>query len=154
MPHSAKYVTNTILQRAFREGRTDMSPMKMQKMLFFTHGWHLATTGMPAIDRPFEVWRYGPVVSEVYQALKGFGSDPITSYIKEPDGKTAFVVNPEFRDIYTSLDIAWEKYVGIPAVNLSAMTHEPGSPWDVARRSGASIIADDLIRGYFVRLAG
>lgn len=130
-----------------------MSPMKAQKMLFFTNGWHLATTGNPAIEDAFEAWTYGPVVEVIYHDLKRYGSSPITEYIKDiPSGKP-FVVSPTCTDLVDSIDIAWAKYIGIPPVNLSAMTHEPGSPWDLARRSGKSVISNEAIRDYFVRLA-
>jgi uncharacterized phage-associated protein len=128
MAYNSNHVLNTILQRSFREGRTDMSPMKLQKMLFYTQGWHLATTGNPALDKPFEVWRYGPVVSQIYHDLKRFGAGPVTEYVKDLSDGKAYVVHIAETNLYKSIDIAWEKYVGIPAVNLSAMTHEPGSP--------------------------
>jgi hypothetical protein len=38
MAYNTRHVMNTILQRSFRERRGDMSPMKAQKLLFFTHG--------------------------------------------------------------------------------------------------------------------
>ncbi|WEA24008.1 Panacea domain-containing protein [Rhizobium binxianense] len=151
--YNTRHVLNTLLQRAFKEGRTDVSPMKAQKLLFYTHGWHLATTGRPAIDNNFGVWQFGPVVPEIYHDLKQFGSGPITAYVKNSFEDKPFVVNPANSALYQSLDIAWEKYIGIPAVNLSAMTHEPGSPWDIAKRQGLSIIPNDLIREYFVRSA-
>ncbi|MDR6873534.1 putative phage-associated protein [Bosea sp. BE125] len=144
---------NSLLERAFREGRSDMSPMKAQKMLFYTHGWHLATTGLPAIDQPFEVWPYGPVVGVIYHDLKGYGGGMVSTYIPEGAGQPPLVVNRNRTDLYQSLDIAWEKYIGIPAVNLSAMTHEPGSPWDIAKSNGLAFIPNEMIRDYFVGLA-
>ena len=127
--------------------------MKVQKMLFFTHGWHLATTGQPGITSQFEAWPYGPVVDEIYHDLKKFSSSPVSEYIKDEASGKAFVVNDSCKDILQSIDIAWEKYVGIPAVNLSAMTHEPGSPWDITKKSGRTFIDNNEIREYFVRLA-
>ena len=153
MAYNTDHVLNTILQRSFREGRTDMSPMKIQKMLFYTHGWHLATTGVPALDRPFEVWPYGPVVGKVYHDLKKFGPNAVTEYVKDvADGK-AYIVNPAEANLYRSVDIAWEKYIGIPAVNLSAMTHEPNSPWDIANKQAMGVIPNEMIKDYFVRAA-
>ncbi|WP_315798593.1 Panacea domain-containing protein [Bradyrhizobium sp. SZCCHNRI3043] len=127
--------------------------MKAQKLLFYTHGWHLATTGQPAIDQPFEVWQWGPVVPVVYHELKRFGGSPITAYVKDPVADKPYVVNDSCKPFYDALDIAWEKYIGISGMRLSAMTHEPGSPWDIAKRQGETVISDDLIRQYFVRLA-
>lgn len=153
MPFNTKHVMNTILERAFKESRRDMTPMKAQKMLFYTNGWNLAITGKPAISEPFEVWPYGPVVPSIYHDLKSFGSGPITTYLRDPASDVSYVVSPECKQLYESLDIAWEKYIGLPAVTLSAMTHEPGGPWDVAKRRGDTNISDELTREYFVRLA-
>jgi uncharacterized phage-associated protein len=150
---NTRHVLNTLLQRGFREGRTDLSPMKLQKLLFYTQGWHLAITGTPAIDRPFSVWTYGPVVDEVYHDLKGYGSAPVSAYVISPGETQPYVVNPSATQLYQALDIAWEKYIGIPAVNLSAMTHEPGSPWERARTMGLPTIPNNMIRDYFIAAA-
>lgn len=152
MTYNVRHVMNSLLERAFREGRGDMSPMKAQKMLFYTHGWHLATQGKAAINRQFEPWQYGPVVGLIYNDLRKFGGNRIGNYIPDETGQ-AFVVNKACADIYQSIDIAWEKYIGIPAVNLSAMTHQPGSPWAVAKEKNLPYIPDEMIRDYFVREA-
>ena len=156
MPFAARHVMNSLLERSFKEGRDDISPMKAQKLLFYTHGWHLAITGEPAIDQPFEVWPYGPVVGQIYHGLKGFGSGKITKYLTEFDFTTqkeaAYVVNKERKQLYDALDIAWEKYVGISATSLSAMTHEEGSPWAISKAQGIASIPNDYIREYFVGL--
>jgi hypothetical protein len=73
--------------------------------------------------------------------------------VKDLFADKPFVVNDSCKTFYDALDIAWEKYIGISGMRLSAMTHEPGSPWDIAKRQGESIIRDDIIREYFVRLA-
>jgi uncharacterized phage-associated protein len=153
MPYNTNHVLNTILQRAFKESRTDVTPMKAQKLLFYTHGWHLATTGLPAINEPFEVWQWGPVVPRVYHDLKKFGGQPVSEYVKDMFADRPYVVNVACKSIYDAVDIAWEKYIGINGMRLSAMTHEPGSPWDIAKRNGENVIRDDLIRDYFVKLA-
>lgn len=127
--------------------------MKLQKMLFYTHGWHLATTGSPAIDELFEAWQWGPVVGNLYHELKHFGSGAIYEYVKDRNSDKPFVVNDSFRSLYESVDIAWEKYIGINAPRLSAMTHEPGSPWDIAHKEGKTYIPNTSIQDYFVRLA-
>lgn len=153
VPNKTRYALNTLLQRAFREGRIDMSPMKAQKMLFFTHGWHLAITGRPAIDQQFEVWQYGPVVGQLYHDLKKYGSSQITDYVKDELEEKVFVISPKNAEFYTSLDVAWEKYIGITAGSLSTMTHMPNTPWAVARDKGLSLIPNDIIRDYFVEQA-
>ncbi len=157
MAFNPKHVVNSILERSFREARTDMTPMKLQKMLFYTHGWHLAINGEPAITEPFEAWRYGPVVHSIYDDLKEFKGSPISRYISETDQfsgeEVKYIVNRDYTDLYNSIDIAWEKYIGISAESLSTMTHAPASPWDVTRKKNQEIIPNNLIQEYFVELA-
>ena len=148
-----KHVMNTILQRAFKEARIDMSPMKAQKMLFYVHGWHLATTGSPAVDLLFEVWPYGPVIGTIYHELKKFGGGRVTEYLPDEDSGKPFIINEKCKELYESIDIAWEKYIGISAVTLSTMTHENGSPWQLSKSQGSTYISNDIVKEYFVNQA-
>lgn len=156
-PLSAVAVVNSLLQRAFREGRTDMTPVKVQKMLFFLNGWHLAITGSSCIDRPFEAWKYGPVVPSVYHGLKQYGGGPVTEYLTDYDPVSEsfkpYVVSDSQQQFHEILDLTWEKYIGIDAAHLSTMSHTPDSPWATAQKNGSTIISDDITKTYFIGLA-
>ena len=155
--YEAEVVANSLLQRGFKEGRADLSPMKLQKLMFFLNGWYLAIHGRPAIVQPFEAWEYGPVIKSIYQSLKQYRSGTVTEYLKTFDpvssSHNAFVVSDSDREFHEVLDLTWEKYIGIPALQLSAMTHSPGSPWDKIRRAQRSIIDNETTKEYFVGLA-
>ncbi|WP_418146126.1 type II toxin-antitoxin system antitoxin SocA domain-containing protein [Variovorax paradoxus] len=159
MAYPTSHVANSLIQRGFKEARPDMSPMKLQKLLFFLHGWMLATTGRPAIDEDFRAWTYGPVAPTLYDKLKGFGSGSITQYVQDFDPYsrqfTALVVSDTQTDFQRALDLTWEKYIGISALSLSAMTHEANSPWDITYRSAGrdAAIPNDLIQRHFVAQA-
>lgn len=157
MPYRARHVANSLLERGFQEARQDMTPMKIQKLMFFLNGWHLATLGVPAIDISFEPWRYGPVVPIIYDDLKCYQAQSVRGYINEHDPATntfkPFIVSHDCTDFYNVLDMTWEKYIGIDAIRLSAMTHEPGSPWAQALNAGMDEIPNNIIQEYFVRLA-
>ena len=150
-------VVNSLLQRAFHERRTDMTRVKMQKMLFFLHGWHLAITGTPCIDRAFNVWKYGPVVPSVYHRLRPFRGGPITGYLMDYDpvceSFKSPVVPESQHQFYEILDLTWEKYIEIDAARLSTMSHSPDSPWATALNNGSRIIGSDTIQAYFIGLA-
>ncbi|MBL8269253.1 Panacea domain-containing protein [Steroidobacter sp.] len=159
MPYSTETVVNSILQRGFREKRADLTPMKMQKLLYFLNGWHLAVSGKPVVDQPFEAWKYGPVVESAYKQMRRFGADCVSDYLKVLDPKSgewkAYVVSDDDKTFADVLDLTWEKYIGIDALHLSAMTHEKGSPWHETHRNAGqgSVIPNELIRKYFVGLA-
>ena len=58
-PYSAKAVANYFLARAKESGET-LSPMKLQKLIYFAHGWHLAVFDAPLLDEEVQAWDYGP----------------------------------------------------------------------------------------------
>lgn len=151
-----KHVANCFLQRDFEDQCATITPMKLQKLVYCLHGWHLAITGKPAIKGNFEAWPYGPVEEDMYHLFKSYRNKPITAYAKSWDGDEhkAFVVaqskNKEFYDI---LDFVAGRYTPFSATQLSAMTHKPGTPWSVTRDNWGTIIPDILIQEYFRTLA-
>jgi uncharacterized phage-associated protein len=153
-PYDTLSAANAILERSFKEARQDVSPLKLQKLLYFLNGWHLAITGVPAIDEPFEAWEYGPVVGSIYHQFKDFGRGGITRYAKQYDPKAgefrSFVVDKNQRQFYEILDAVWENYIGYDALTLSAMTHQKFSPWSRTYENGGGDIPSNDIKDYFV----
>jgi uncharacterized phage-associated protein len=45
--------------------------MKLQKLLYYCQGWHLAWDGEPLFGEEFEAWLSGPVCRELYELHKG-----------------------------------------------------------------------------------
>lgn len=156
MSFPIKHVANAILQRDFEDGCATITPMKLQKLVYCLHGWHLAITGKAAIDGKFEAWPYGPVEEELYHLFKAYRNKPITKYAQSWDGdeQKAFVVsqngNKEFYDI---LDFVLGRYMPLSATQLSAMTHMPGTPWSKTRDNHKTTIQDELITEHFRALA-
>src|SRR5437667_252720 len=62
MAYSAMAVANAFIKRAKEKQLRDLSPMKLQKLLFFAQSWYLARNDEPLIDDFFCRWQYGPVV--------------------------------------------------------------------------------------------
>lgn len=38
---------------------------RLAKLCYFTQGWHLAWTGSPITESPFQAWKYGPVPTKL-----------------------------------------------------------------------------------------
>ena len=111
------------LLRAAHEHGSFISNLKLQKMLYYAQGWHLALRGGPLFPERFEAWVHGPVVRSVYQQYKGFGWRSIDTDVSNPavDEATAAV-----------LDGVVQRYLPLDAYALELMTHrEP--PWLAAR---------------------
>lgn len=108
------------LERA-REEKKTLTPMQIQKLVYFAHGWHLAIEGMPLLDEQVEAWQYGPVIPSLYHEFKHCGARPI-EYIPIRQFDPA-------DGLKSILDRVWEVYGGFTGSQLSAMTHKQGSPW-------------------------
>ena len=81
----AKYIIMLIKKQmnTIQPEEFDVTPLKLQKLLYYCQGYSLALTGKPAFPEPIEAWKYGPVVNSVYQEYKKYngGIIPIDKII-------------------------------------------------------------------------
>ncbi len=125
MPYSAKTVANYFLSKSFETG-VELSPMKLIKLVYLAHGWSLGLRGEPLIEDAVQAWKYGPVIPTLYREFKGFGNTPITALVNGLRPSS----NQELdTDSKLLLDKIWDNYSKLSATQLSALTHESGSPW-------------------------
>jgi len=165
MPYDAKAIANYLLDMAEAAGQA-LTPMKLQKLVYFAHGWHLGLTGEPLLDEQVQAWSFGPVVRSLYDAFREFGADPIPRKalifeplgglkvrVKAPSLAESVSVDKDLAELF--LTRIWEVYGGYSASQLSNMTHAPGTPWDrVSKHYGGNIpkhttIPQEWIREYF-----
>ena len=131
-------VSNNVLRRAFDEDE-NVSPMKLQKLLYFIASDYAKATNHPLLNEPFQAWDYGPVVPSVYDEFRAFGGSPIRKFAKDATGKSKMVNESKDEALRASIDRIWDHAKGESAVRLSRITHREGSAWYNAfklRRSG------------------
>jgi|SRR5579872_5818346 len=148
--HNSVEVANYFVRKSISEGKP-ITPMKLVKLCYIAHGWHLGLFDNELIDEFVQAWQYGPVIESVYHDFKKYGKDNIME------------VAPSFFDgselIATGtavfLDEIWDLYKQYSAVQLSAMTHQPGTPWWTAwydmggKRQQHAIIPNDIIKSFY-----
>lgn len=158
--HSPLVIANEFIRRAQEERRT-LTHMQLQKLVYLAHGWCLAVTGNPLIEDEFEAWEFGPVERKLYQALRRYGSGPVRHLIKWGDD-TPIPDDDLPEDAYEELlpqeneviDKVWETYGKFPAYQLSALTHQQGTPWTLVYERGRNrSVSNTAIQEYFIRLA-
>ena len=139
-------VGNSILLRAFNEN-IDITPMKLQKLIYFTYQSYLRKTGMPLFEEKFETWKYGPVLPSIYHEFKKYGSNTIREYGKEYDRKTILTVDEEQSPIFKSiLDHIWDTCKTLDGIYLSSLTHKPESAWSKALSRESNYLSDEDIK--------
>ncbi len=163
MPFQSEAVANKIVEIA-RDKGVEMTLMKLLKLVYFAHGWHLAVTdGQPLLNQHVEAWKFGPVAPSVYHAFKNNGAGPIAGPCMVFDGSVENLLDAELitPTIPTSakldafFDRIWNIYGGLTAFQLSALTHQPGTPWhkvwfDMGGKDTKGMdIPDHLIHEYF-----
>jgi uncharacterized phage-associated protein len=164
MAHSAKAVANEFLVLAKEDGK-QLTPMQLQKLVYFAYGWYLAITGERLLDERVEAWQWGPVIPSLYSEFKRFGSGPITDLAMKLVSTGSGISYRPYRvasDNPSQDAVAmkvirkiWEIYGRFSASQLSSMTHAPGSPWSLTPEKDVrgTDIPDDVIKTYFERLA-
>jgi uncharacterized phage-associated protein len=160
MPGYSPEIANEFLRRAKASGRS-LTHMQLQKLVYLAHGWALAVLDQQLATDQVQAWDYGPVYPELYRALRKYGAKPVTSLITYGDydreaqnGDAEASANLSDFEIAV-VDKVYEMYGELPAFKLSALTHEPDSPWSIACREGFGqnpAIRDPVIKNYFQRL--
>lgn len=146
-------VANYFIQKSFDTGN-ELTPMKLVKLVYIAHGWHLALTEKPLINEPIQAWKYGPVINSLYHTFKEYGNEQITK--PESEFKGFQSVTPMVDETKKSfLDKVWEVYGGQDGVQLSSLTHQPHTPWYIVwhekggKDSKSVIIPNDLIKLHY-----
>lgn len=136
MRFNSKSIANFFLDLAATQGE-QLDPMKLQKLVYYAHGWYAGYTGQPLIDSQIEAWTFGPVISALYYEFREFGADPITSRAREWSPESGLVIVPPPRDeeLRRFLTDVWKSYGGYTGIKLSAFTHARGGPWDTTRQN-------------------
>lgn len=136
---SVQALCNTVLKKAFSEN-IPVTPMKLQKLLYFIYREYLRQTGRPLFSEPFETWAYGPVIPSVYDEFKAFKAKPINRFARDSQGNVYVLdenADPELTAYIVSI---WERYKRKSGIELSQITHKPNSAWYKAYMEGSPIL--------------
>lgn len=136
---SANEVAAFFIERAAQEDDTGLSNLKLQKLVYYAQGFHLALHGQPLFNERIEAWTHGPVCPAVYHEYKNFGSAPITVAAVPCEN-----ISDEQADI---LEEVFEVFGQFSAWKLRNMTHEE-QPWREFEATGETI-THDVLRRYF-----
>lgn len=148
--NDVRVVANRFLELAERD-HVFLTPLKLQKLVYLAHGWSLVLRGKPLINQRIEAWRYGPVIPTLYHEFKEFRGSAI-----QRKANTTDELQPLSTEATRLIDAVWGKYKSYSATQLSALTHEPGSAWDLTIQElspllfgPTPVIPDDLIAEEF-----
>lgn len=132
---------------------TDITPMALQKMLYYAQAFFQALFQKPLFTESCQAWVHGPVYPDVYFKYRDFGYDPVRS----PELNLCCNENSLSECEISFLDaiiVAFGRYSGS---TLRWMTHNE-QPWLTARGSlrptdrSATVISSTIMNDYFSKI--
>ena len=106
-----------------RERGEALTPLKLQKMLFYADAWHMVLHGDELTNERFQAWVHGPVALSQYHRFKEYQWRPIGADIQRPTLEAG---------VAEHLDEIIVVFGSETAVALEQMTHAE-LPWIEAR---------------------
>jgi uncharacterized phage-associated protein len=149
MEYKSLAIAQCILNRCKLEGINNVTPMKLLKLIYISHGYMLGRHGVPLLTENLLAFEYGPVFNSVYQAIRNYRS----SNVEKIKNSEKYIDNIESKEIET-IDYVISVYGKIDAMTLSGAMHKEGTPWSVARntREHNPIISNDYIEHFYKKI--
>lgn len=149
MAYSVFAVANAFIELSNKEQRSDLTNMKLQKLVYIAQGFALAVRQEGLFNENVHAFQWGPVIPTLYNAIKDYGKHPITEKIPLRLGdKSIDLEDGSFES--SVIKTVWRKYGKFTAAQLSTITHQPGTPWDsVWKDTEYGIIPIELIRYHY-----
>lgn len=147
-PYEPRSVANLLLASAWQRNQS-VTPLALQKLVYFSHGYYLARTKQPLLKGFFEAWQHGPVHPQLYHSFKLWGRNPITRLADRVDLVTGEVSEPERpkdRDVIDAIDRVLMEFNNFTPGQLVTLSHAVGAPWHRV------VVAFEKIPGSGVRI--
>lgn len=149
--YSAELITNWLLSQS------EMSPKKLQKMLYYCYSWVLTLMNdkekgieNKLFKEKFEAWVHGPVIPSIYNKYRENGYNDIPK-LHEP-------VVIEDQEILDILQQVYEEYGHFTGNQLESISHQE-DPWINSRKgygpfeaSDVEIVDEDIFNCYIQRV--
>ncbi len=119
-------VANFFLKIVDRDSGSTITPLKLQKILYYSQGYYLAKNNKPLFKEDFEAWAHGPANDGIYEKYKIFGFNAID----EPSSNEVPKFNDELVDFLYSI---WNVFGIYDGKYLENLTHQE-TPWLEARK--------------------
>ena len=139
MTHNAIAIANKIVSLADPDLGDLISNLKVQKLLYYVQGFHLAMYDKPLFEEEVYAWKFGPVVIEAYEYFKKYGSGHIPT-----DTLNKVNLSIEEEDLIFEV---WDVYGQFSATKLMNLTHaEP----TLSTTPRDQIISHKKMKAYFL----
>ena len=140
---TALNVANTFLARA-KQDNVDVTPMKLQKLIYIFYKEYLKKTNEKLFEEKFEVWKYGPVLSDVHYAFQKYRANAVDDFYYDDNKRKNYTTVKLIPGtaFYSVFNAVWNKYSHYSGTFLSNLTYQDGTAWSKADRRNDSYLED------------
>ena len=143
MAYNVLDIANKLIFKAQNDepnGGERLTNLKLQKLLYYQQGFHLAFFGTPLFAEDVEAWMYGPVVPVVYDEYSAYGSSAL------PEVKESVSLPDDEEELFNEV---YDAYREFSAIGLMNRTHSE-RPWlDAVPHDRGTIISQKSMESYF-----
>lgn len=132
-------VANVFLKLSDPDSGDTLTNLKLQKLVYYAQGFHKAIYGSPMFNEKILHWEHGPVVRELYDALKGYKKDSVPV----PEKFEAKMFTKDQLDLIEEINRVYGQF---SAWKLRDMTHAE-DPWKNTAKDEE--ITLDILGKYF-----
>ena len=137
---SALAIAEKIIAKTNTECGDTISNLKLQKLLYYMQGYHLAFFDTELFSEDIVAWQYGPVVEVVYGYYQQYGKNAIN--VPENNDNIICLAD-EQEDLFNSV---YKEYNKFSAIELMDMTHDE-YPWKTTALK--AVISKDKLKDFF-----
>jgi uncharacterized phage-associated protein len=130
----------------------EITPLALEKILFFSNGVNYALHGKRLIDEDSEAWQHGPVYPSVYRKYKRYGYKPIEDGINSVHGCMLSKVSMKERE---AIDLVISTFGLYSPKMLEKISHAQ-TPWKEKRigyrdnQAGREVISELAVKDYYI----
>lgn len=144
MAYKALDIANKLIYKAQEDepnGGERLTNLKLQKMLYYQQGYHLAAFGTPLFEEEVEAWMYGPVVPCVYDVYSHYGSETL------PEANNPIELLEEEEILFNQV---YQAYRDFSAIGLMNRTHNE-QPWlQALPHDRGTVISCESMKSFFM----
>ncbi|MDY7223744.1 Panacea domain-containing protein [Halalkalibacterium halodurans] len=121
--YTAQEVADFFLSRNVPETNREITPLKLQKLVYYAQAWHLVEFDEPLFDEKIEAWDHGPVIPDLYFNYRHYKYNVIDEIPKDIK-----ISSERQRKL---LEQVWKVYGKFDGKFLEHLTHKE-DPWKKA----------------------
>jgi uncharacterized phage-associated protein len=142
MIHDASEIAHVFLRLSHPECGDLISNLKLQRLLYYAQGFHLALYDAPLFSDPIEAWNYGPVVPSVYREYNHHGSGALP--VEHSTDIHQHITDEQLNLIQE----VYEVYGQYSGLKLMHITHQE-DPWKTTTAGPGNVIDPEKMKRYF-----